>query len=156
MNYKNNTISSNIETNYYNNENFLNQKRKIEYLSDNYKPNKYSKKQDVTKQYQSFKNMLSNITIQELPSTNIQILKNKNTYLVNLLFENRNLVRLIREKNRFLNDKNSEINFKEFKSKSHETISNTKTYSKNTEDKIKDILISSSMMYRDVFYNKSS
>ena len=42
--------------------------------------------------------MLSDITIQKTPSTNIEIFKNKNTYLVNLIFENRKLVRLIREK----------------------------------------------------------
>ena len=76
----------------------MNKKRKVDFLSENFKPNKYSKKQDVTKQYQIFKNMLSDITIQKTPSTNIEIFKNKNTYLVNLLFENRKLVRLIREK----------------------------------------------------------
>jgi hypothetical protein len=77
----------------------MNKKRKVDYLLENSKINKFSKKQDVTKQYQNFKNMLSDITIQKIPSTNIEILKNKNTYLVNLLFENRKLVRLIREKN---------------------------------------------------------
>ena len=66
----------------------MNKKRKVDFLSENLKPNKYSKKQDVTKQYQNFKNMLSNITIKKIPSTNIQIFKDKNTYLVNLLFEN--------------------------------------------------------------------
>ena len=132
----------------------MNKKRKVDFLSENLKPNKYSKKQDVTKQYQNFKNMLSNITIKKIPSTNIQIFKDKNTYLVNLLFENRNLVRLIREKNRFLNDKNLKVNFKEFNNESYETVSNTKTYSQNNENQIKNILLSTSMMYRDVFYNK--
>ena len=81
----------------------MNKKRKIDYLLEDSKLNKYSKKQDVTKQYQNFKNMLSNVTIQKTPSTNIEIFKNKNTYLVNLLFENHKLVRLIREKNNKFN-----------------------------------------------------
>ena len=77
----------------------MNKKRKVDSLSENSKLNKCIKKQDVTKQYQSFKNMLSYITVQKIPFTNIEIYKNKNTHLVNLLFENRKLVRLIREKN---------------------------------------------------------
>ena len=81
----------------------MNKKRKIDSLSENYKLNKCSKKQDVTKQYQNFKNMLSDVTVQKIPSTNIEIYKNKNTYLVNLLFENRKLVRLIRERNNKFN-----------------------------------------------------
>ena len=76
----------------------MNKKRKVDSLSENFKLNNCSKKQDVTKQYQSFKKMLSDVTILKIPSTNIEIYKNKNTHLVNLLFENRNLVRLIREK----------------------------------------------------------
>ena len=48
---------------------------------------------------ETIKNMLSYITVQKIPFTNIEIYKNKNTHLVNLLFENRKLVRLIREKN---------------------------------------------------------
>ena len=54
----------------------MNKKRKIDSLSENYKLNKCSKKQDVTKQYQNFKNMLSDVTVQKIPSTNIEIYKN--------------------------------------------------------------------------------
>ena len=87
----------------------MNKKRKVDSLSENSILNKCSKKQDVTKQYQNFKNMLSDVTIQKIPSTNIEIYKDKNTHLVNLLFENRKLVRLIRERNNkfniFINNK---------------------------------------------------
>ena len=76
----------------------MNKKRKVDSLSENFKLNNCSKKQDVTKQYQSFKKMLSDVTILKIPSTNIEIYKNKNTHLVNLLFENRKLVKLIRKK----------------------------------------------------------
>ena len=76
----------------------MNKKRKVDSLSENFKLNNCSKKQDVTKQYQSFKKMLSDVTILKIPSTNIEIYKNKNTHLVNLLFENRKLVKLIRQK----------------------------------------------------------
>lgn len=77
----------------------MNKKRKIDCLSENFKFNNCSKKQDVTKQYQNFKHMLSDVTNEKIHSTNIETLKNKDIYLVNLLFENRKLVRLLREKN---------------------------------------------------------
>ena len=125
------------------------QKRKLECLSEisspnvSKKTNKSSKKQDVTKQYEKFKNMISKMTDEKLPFTNIEIYKNPNTCSVSLIFENHNLIRLIREKNKFSNYKKPIENAKKSESKSF--------YSNETQ--IRNILNSTSMMYRDVFAN---
>ena len=114
------------------------------------KSNKDFKKQNVTKQYENFKSMLSEMTCKKLPPTNIEVFKDPNTYFVSLLFENRNLIRLVRKNNKKLSDKISKIGFEKegFKTRTNINIS------KNYEDKTKNILLSTRMMYNDFFANK--
>ena len=135
------------------------QKRKLECLSEISSPNvskktsKSSKKQDVTKQYEKFKSLISKMTNEKLPFTNIEIYKNPNTCSVSLIFENYNLIRLIREKNKFSNYKKPIENAKKSDSKQDKSVSSKKNYYTTNEIQIRNILISTSMMYRDVFAN---
>ena len=90
------------------------------------------------------------MTCKELPSINIEVFKNPNTYFVSLLFENRNLIRLVREKNKKLTEKNQKIDFEKERLK---TISTINIYPINNEAQIKNLLLATSMMYNDVFAN---
>ena len=62
------------------------------------------------------------MTCKELPSINTEVFKHPNTYFVSLLFENRNLIRLVREKNKKLTEKNQKIDFEKERSKTISTI----------------------------------
>tara|TARA_B100000524_G_scaffold337195_1_gene227668 strand:+ start:2217 stop:2825 length:609 start_codon:yes stop_codon:yes gene_type:complete len=147
LQYENKKIKSfhEVPENFYNGKDISKQKRKSNCLSDissTIVSKKSNKKQDVSKQYEKFKRMISKMTNEKLPFANVEIYKNPNTCSVSLIFENHNLIRLIRERNKFSNDKKPIV---EKKSESDSFYSN--------ETQIRNILNSTSMMYRDVFAN---